>query len=191
MALALTALLTTTYSLFTVLVHICTNVTRNWLHPRFVTTFSTSAERFVYNLTHMVLFGHVETGTPTIQILKKVTSRIKTVLYRQSHGEFFRKRTTRCTELHAIARTCANLHILACQCTNLHEMARRCTNLLVTARHCTSLHTYRFLINRPGSLGQRPSRAFSATQRQVIWVPEYSGYSVLALALTVARHLQI
>jgi hypothetical protein len=122
---------------------------------------------------------------------EKVTSWIKTVLYRQSQWENFRKRTTRCTELHAIARTCANLHILAGQCTNLHDMARRCTNLLVTARHCTSLHTYRFLINRPGSLGQRPSRAFSATQRQVILVPEYSGYSVLALALTVARHLQI
>jgi hypothetical protein len=191
MALALTATLTTTYSPFTVLVHICTIVTQNWLHLRLVTRFQPPSEQKCTLFATRYVFCKHETGTTTIQILKKFTSRIKTVLYRQSHGEFFRKRTTRCTELHAIARTCANLHILAGQCTNLHDMARRCTNLLVTARHYTSLHTYRFLINRPGSLGQRPSRAFSATQRQVIWVPEYSGYSVLALALTVARHLQI
>jgi hypothetical protein len=140
MALALTALLTTTYNLFTVLVHICTSVTKNWLHLQLVTRFQPPSEQKCTLFATTYVFCKHETGTPTIQILKKVTSWIKTVLYRQSQWENFRKRTTRCTELHAIARTCANLHILAGQCTNLHEMARRCTNLLVTARHCTSLH---------------------------------------------------
>lgn len=92
-----------------------------------------------------------------IQLLKKIRTRIKSVLYYLPICEFSVK------ELH--------------DCTPLHTFARHFTLWLASARHCTLLHTYGFLINRPGRRARWPSRASGATQMRVKERAEYSGYS--------------